>query len=1325
MADADGVEDSDYELSLSAPASRRRETITRQLQREILREMAAEQPQEEQEQEQERKTEDDDPDSVRRRTLSPSKAALLLQDVGALDASISRRDTVSPQALKAVLRVVEQQEEQVERVEPSLESGRTESEELLQDTHTPPPTSSSPPAAAVQERRKSVSTSDSFTDFMFAPNLLEKDAANRATLDPTEAASVVAALQKEVRSLSSSTLEVEESDSDGDNQKAAAAQPKESKIKAPTPLRELVGKKTPPSVKQSKRPLAPVKETNKSKSPSPANEAKSKKTPSPSKEAKSRKSPSPAKEAKGRKSPTEPKSRKSPAPAKQPRRMKSPTPTKSNSNRRATVDPSDVLMMLEGKSQQEDVRRQTIDENGLLELTSALESTSADGKQGEEVSRKRVNDSDVREGSPDKRARSHRDDNDDQAMESMEIDSPVRTKESSPSPRQAATSSNQTQDKLQSSAITNQSLFSPPPTGTRVRTPLKGILSARKAKRDAGGAVHTTPTKTVNFGPSQGAEFNHGSPSTSMTPMLAKDVSRRYPSEPPPSSEEEPDDAETSLNSSILDEADSFDEEEEEEPKEIIPPKVTLVKKSGFDLLASRRSSLMAPKSIDKSRRRQSLRGYSPLDSQTEARRRRRQTINIARQTSSKPMPSFAAADKSISSSQSPSFTRNNSFLRATDVAQSTRMPYADSSASSDAGEDMEITGDYSFVLGHDSIAPSKPAPSSAGMPRDEDTAEFSLGHLLAESSVYELTKSAPASDLHDLPGTLGDLASEFEDVPSNQASQVVNSSQRLNDQDNTLDPIREGDETMTSSRGQSMMSLVSSDDSDEEYGTHRKSINVNLTPQFERASIDGEPRVTSQAPATTESLSVHLITMEELLSSVMLDENMALVETYEDFFGEEAESTDYQISTSVKLASAYDTCSEVIERHGLDISSWSAAVTEELSSLLQIEAPGVFSPENLDDAGREAIRELYATEAMVAQSGWLQLQAQMEKQLASSLSLGADALANDVKTLKSSVSSDTLKRQNELAAIKEMIDREEQMALLLDAIEEQQGAHDEYVTAVKDLEKECSSLSLEESVLQSRLKVLEGRAAELEPVTAAAATLYEQEVLATEEMLAIQESMTVWKIREATASLLRVSARFEDVLFHVELNVDVRLGPPSTGGASTSIKVNETLKQREHNTYLPIEGDVVLVLQRLLLDPHYISRIADESELGDGNDGRVCSKLQVLEHFINRSFRLLKELRELSTHFAMRFVEDDSTLWIDFLKFPSSMARMNVEGAHFSVGFSLLPVFPYTDYQTDVQVPHGQISTEDVTKEIELVPREAPRYFTRVCRRLHESFVR
>ncbi|EGZ16937.1 hypothetical protein PHYSODRAFT_499426 [Phytophthora sojae] len=1262
MADADDADDSGYELSLSAPVARRRETITRQLQREILREMGADKPPQEQEQEEEeRKTEDDDPAGIRRRTLSPSKAAQMLRDMDALDASISRRDTVSPQALKAVLSVAEHQqhreEERKEQVEHSLESGRTENEENVLDS---PPASASeqprksplPPAAAEHERRKSVNTSDSFTDSMFAPNLLEKDAASRATLDPTEAASVVAALQKEVRNMSSSTLEMEETDSDSDNQKsaaAAAAQPKQSKIKAPTPLSE--------------------------------------KSSSPTEEAKGRKSPSPAKEAYNR---------KSPAQAKEPKRKKSPTPTKSNSNRRATVDPSDVLMMLEGSSQPEDGRRQTIDENGLLELTSALDSPLTGGKgsarkQNEEISRKRAHDSDVREGSPEKRARSDGDNNGDQMMESMEIDSPVHSKESSPSLRKAATNDNQTREEGPSSGTAKPALFSPPPTGTRVRTPLKGILSARKGKRNA---MQTTPTKTVNFGPSQGAEFNHGSPSTSMTPMLAKDASKRYPSELPPSSEEEPDDAETSLNSSILDEADSFDEEEEEEeqPKEVVSPKVTQVKKSGFDLLASRRSSLMAPKSVDRSRRRQSLRGYSPLDSQTEARRRRRQTINIARQTSSKATPAFTTATRPISSSQSPPSSRNNSFLRAADVAETTRMPYADSSASSDAGEDMEITGEYSIVMGRDSIAPSTLASASAGMPRDEDTAEFSLGHLLAESSVYELTKSAPEPDLNDLPGTLGDLASEVADVPSSQGSQAANASQKLNDQDNTLDPIQEGDETMASSRGQSMMSLVSSDDSDEEYAARRKSINVNLTPQFERASIGGEPSQAVQAPPTPESLSVHLITMEELLSSVTLDEIKSVAENDDDFFGEEAESSDDLISTSVKLACAYDTCSEAIECRGTDISSWSADLAEELSSLLQIKAPGVFSPENLDDAGREAIRELYATEAMMAQSGWCQLQTQMENQLSSSLSLGADALTNDVKMLKNCVSSDTLKRQNELAAIREMIDREEQMALLLDAIEEQQGAHDEYVTAVKDLENECSSLSLEESVLQSRLKVLEGRAAELEPVTSAAATLFEQEVLATEEMLAIQESMTVWKIREATASLLRVSAHFEDVLFDVEVNVDVHLGSPSTGGASTLIRVNESLKQREQNTYLPIEGDVVLVLQRLLLDPHYISRIADESELGDGNDGRVCSKLQILEHFINRSFRLLKELRELSTHFAMRFDEDDSTLWIDFLKFPSTLARMSVEGAHFSVGFSLLPVFPYTDYQTAVQVPHGEV---------------------------------
>ncbi|KAF1772077.1 hypothetical protein GQ600_18972 [Phytophthora cactorum] len=1170
----------DSEYALRPPAALRRDTITRQLQREILGEMAVERSQEEPlnaSREHEQKSEEDEPPSTpsKRRTLSPGKTIELLEDTEALDAAIPRRDTVSPEALKAVIRahgglekVSAQKKSSPVKTRDSLGASELQQaeKELLGDlllgggalkrsTRSKTTSASKRPRSAtkktspvktVEDRRKStsvVNTSDSFTDSMFAPNLLEQDAERKPTLDPTEAALVVAALRKEETSLSSSALEM---DIDSDDEEQPSKQAK------------------------SKKPSTPSKENKqspaKSRKASTLSRLESGKSSSPAKEATTRKSPSPAKETK-----------------------KSSTPTKSSSKRRTTVDPSDVLTTLENNPQQQDDRRQTIDDNEVLALKNGLGALSADGKnsaenRGEEVSRKRANDSDDHEGSPEKRSRVSSDHN-DATMESMDVDSPIHAEiESSPSTKKhkMTGSRNQTSpDELPPSRIPKLSLFSPPP---RLRTPLKGILSARKERRNA----ETTPTKSVNFGPSQGAEFNHGSPSTSMTPMPARDASRLFPLERV-SSEEEPDDAETSLNSSILDEADSLNEGE---PKQVSVPKVTQLKKPGFDLLQSRRSSLMAPKSTDTSQRRHSMRGFSPLDSRAEIRRRRRQTINVTRQASKTTTSTSFSAEEPTTSSQSPSTARNNSFLRPTDVVQPTRMPYADSSASSDAGEDMEITGDYSIILGE---AAGKQSQSFTGLPRDEDTAEFSLGHLLAESSVYELTKSAPESDLHDLPGSLGDLANE-------------------------------ANETMTSSRNHSTMSLVS-DDSDEEYAAKRASLQVNLKAQFDR-----------------------LITMEELLSSVVLNDESAFEEAGGAFFGEEDESSDNQVSKDVKLACAHDTCSAVIERHAQDVSSWSSAVTEELSSLLHVEAPAVFSPENLDDAGREAIQELYATEALVARTGWCQLQTQMEKQLTSSLSMGADALANDVKSLKDSVAADALKRQNELAAIKEMIDREEQMGLLLDAIEEQQGAHDEYVKAVKELEKECSSLSLEESVLQSRLKVLEGRAAELEPVTSEAATLFGQEVLATEEMLAIQESMSVWKIREATASILRLSARFEDVLFDVEIC------------------------RGEGNTYLPYEGDVVLVLQRLLLDPHYISRIADESELGDGIDGRICSKVQVLENFISRSFRLLKELRELSTHFSMRYDEDDSTLWVDFLKFPSTASRIDVEGAQFSVGFSLLP---------------------------------------------------
>eukprot|EP00644_Phytophthora_capsici_P004548 jgi/Phyca11/533972/estExt2_fgenesh1_pg.C_PHYCAscaffold_190060 len=123
-------EEEDYELQPPAPP--RRDTITRQLQREILGEING-YTKEQDPTQFEQKTEEDEPPSTpsKRRTLSPSKAA-----------------------------------------------------------------------------------HDSFTNVMFAPNLLEQDELKRATLDPVEAASVVAELQKESWTLSNSALDEEDTDSD-------------------------------------------------------------------------------------------------------------------------------------------------------------------------------------------------------------------------------------------------------------------------------------------------------------------------------------------------------------------------------------------------------------------------------------------------------------------------------------------------------------------------------------------------------------------------------------------------------------------------------------------------------------------------------------------------------------------------------------------------------------------------------------------------------------------------------------------------------------------------------------------------------------------------------------------------------------------------------------------------------------------------------------------------------------------------------------------------------------------------------------------------------
>ncbi|CEG43843.1 uncharacterized protein PHALS_14132 [Plasmopara halstedii] len=1374
------VDSDDAEYALLPPATHQHDTITRQLQREIMGNTSADTlsndlPDASQEEE-EHITQDDEPSLtlLQNPTLSddyfPDNSISVEKriEVNAPDERLSdEKDRTDGQNESGTAKIREnldtsemyhtaQGKEHSDRIclDNLQSTGRSTDvvEENLSDSSRTSPaskrtkstTKTTSPIKLEEIYRKSMSlgsTIDSLTDSMFAPNLLEQDLETRSSVELTDTTVASTVLQKKTSRQRCLMLNL-----NGDSGDAYITEVNEVSL---TPLKEAISrhvstpskedecspppyhehaksgiysslseqsereKMTPPTEEATKKPTKPKEilrpqdpvgklARRNSTSPSPRLDTRA----SPVQDTEAGNSLYPSRETTSNESSTESQSlageraisRRTSTIAMELRTRRSSSSekskgeiltsfTKRESERRTTFDTSDVLMALETKSQLQSERRQTID-NGLFALSSASSSLSSGVKNSNEKKpryslRKRAYDSTVRERNSKKRDRAGRSPR-HQSMESTTPNSSMHEEVSANEQMVIETEKQTFFPEIPPIRFPNPSLFSPPPGEPRNRTPLKGILSARKDQRTGRSAVQTTPNKSVNFGPSQGAEFNHGSPSTSMTPMPAKDASRLYPLERM-SSDEESDDAETSLNSSILDEADLLDDDK---PNNVSVHKVVHLKKSGFDLLQSRRSSLLAPKSKGTSQRRQSLRGYSPLDSRAEFRRRRRQTINITRQASmdAKTSISRAGSDNTVLNAQFSSPTKNNPFLCAMDLPPTSRT-YAESSTSSDAGEDMEITGEYYSASARDKeMADGFKPVLSASVTHDEDTSEYSLGHLLAESSVYELTRSAPDPDLHDLPGTLGDLANEVSDTASTQPNLVPQSDAR----DSGLDRIAEENETMTSSRNQSTMSLAS-EESDDDYATGRTSLQVNLKSQFDQVS---EPSHSPRLHASPTSLSAHLITMEELLSSITLEEEATTVEEGEAFFGDEGESLD-KVSIDVKLACAHDMCSEVVQRHAQDVSSWSSAVAIELSSFLGVKAPACFCPENLDDAGREAIQELFASEALVARTGWCQLQVQMERQLTNSLSVGADALAKDVKSLEDSVATDVHKRQNELASIKEMIDREEQMALLLDAVEEQQGAHDEYVKAVKDLEHECSSLLLEDSVLQSRLKVLEGRAAELEPVTRVATTLLGQNVLATEEMLAIQESMTVWKIREATAGTLRLSALLKDVLFDVEICVNVNLSLSLTSGASTSIETNEYLKHREGNTYLPYESDVVLVLQRLLLNPHYISQIANEPELGDGNDGRICSKLQVLEIFVCRSFRFLKELRDLSTHFAMR------------------------------VGFSLLPVSPYTDFQTAVQIPRGRITAENVTKEIDLVSRHEPKYFTRVCRRLHEKFVR
>lgn len=1016
----------------------------------------------------------------------------------------------------------------------------------------------------------------------------------------------------------------------------------------------------------------------------------------------------------------------------------SPSQRTRSKTRRATVEPRDITSIMAAFNSEEIARnseaeitshpgtgrRETIDEEGLFELRSARGSASPEDTQRADEGSGQVqnqtvdeeNDAPISSPPPENEAESVEPTaEEEEAKLDSATNSPVRQNSfkrarSSPSPGSRYHDRSPTigtPEQVPVSVVNEgPAIFSPPPASTM---PLKSCFSAKKRK-----AGPDTPSKSVNFGPSQGAEFNLGSPSTSMTPMAAKKARAMFPlDKPSPVSSEsdmdEDDDEETSLNSSILDEADARDsddnEDHEQEEKQVEQEEQVSLEKqitnvSITDIFPHRRASIPANKSTDRNSRRYSLRGMSPLDNQANARRQRRRTINVT--SSSSP-----TTDVSTVSSSAPALI--TSFLSSSDVVSQleNRVPYADSSETSDEGEDMEITGDYSV------LADAAMALHTASQDRIVTSVSSSTTVNRFTESTAVVDQSAndqqdAAEDTVEL-GSLGDLVAESDGYEAQTASSGMPAL------DASLGPIQEEEEDRASSAAPSMMSLDSSDD-ESELGSpeRRKSLAVNLSMEFERVGLtsptenEGSSARHSSKSPKKRSPPKKQMSMEELLSLAKLEEveSSGTSNDHLEKIAEEIQNLDGLVRLSFS-----DACKDVVQWHIEEISSWASGSSDVLPSLLNEHAPAFLNHESVDEARIEAIQKLYSMETSSVLSGCSQWLTKMETQLTNNLNSCAAELSKDVKALQDQVSNDMAKKETEFAALMDLIEREKKMSEMLDAIDEQQVVRDEYAVAVDALENECASLSLEESVLQRQLQAMKGKVSSNEVTSKAAFNELQQSVLEHEELFVIQESLNIWSVHEATSSHLKLGAQFEDVLFDVDVTVDVVFdhgqgnSPTSYRLAesfSTDVKSQVKLRQTGRNLYISAEHDVVYLIQQKLLDSVQLSPFAVKKRTrttrrswSTENNASLQEMVGQLERLLSRSFQFLRELRTLSKQFPLTYSMDDSMLWIEFITFPSAVANSDDSssiGAKFAVGFRVTNAFPFTDLDAVIQVNYGEV---------------------------------
>lgn len=672
------------------------------------------------------------------------------------------------------------------------------------------------------------------------------------------------------------------------------------------------------------------------------------------------------------------------------------------------------------------------------------------------------------------------------------------------------------------------------------------------------------------------------------------------------------------------------------------------------------------------------------------------------------------------------------------------RLAFADSSASSD-GEDMDITGEYSnhfnvsaallqrgsnykssqsniSTLENAFLAPtaqhsdtqkisrrqSSLGSSLGGSPVLEPTIEVgTLGDLVTEAAKFEREPIPDANanggeesyavdmqEMHkdDCVGT----SSSLHNLEENEADVVEGSQTR------PLDPIIECDENSVTST--SMMSVVVSEDEDTQ--EHRKSVIVNLSSHFDRMESTSvtvlaekdQPRRDLEITEDTH-LGTPKSKKKQFQSPPRVTRTNRTCEQLYEMLQLDAIELDTVDSKAPNLNSSDDVdaltasccnvaCLELIKTSLDELTTWNTAMDESLVLISKELVSVTFGAEKLPLELVETIQALGRTTADTMQSEFYQWREKIEKNCNEKLALTLGKMELDVKQLQGQISTLKEFEMNELEALEELIDKERQWSQLLDALEEQEAVEVEYKQTMQELQAECSSLTLDTSIMKQRIAQAENDL-ETPPMQEAEIQTLSSQVFWLEQKYELEQRLTFWKIRNVTPTSFSVDSDFLDVLFSSLVRVDVCFDDSQHAviELSSTLKIPSLdfkVKRRKLDRDMK-RPDATCLVARHLLQTERVEALVNATNQRSGEPITATDKLRELEIYLLHCYRLLRDLRKLSTNYTLRY--EDKTLWIDFMRFDSKSPVSSRSSYKFSVGFAFFDTIGQSSRNTSLQL--------------------------------------